>query len=103
VRTLFVILLLAAAGCSSNRVIPASQVKAYGTDPLQHTTYTGTDDQYHHFSWQRDFSRGRWRVPKDETRIEPPDAASGFVQRVEPGVIHVLVLRIDPTTRPASP
>lgn len=94
-----VVLVLALAGCAGGRVVESRNLPVYGTDPLSHTIYLGSDDTYHHFFAQRaKGSASRLRVRRDEASIEPEpfpldSGRHAFVKSAEAGVIRLLVLK----------
>lgn len=56
------------AGCASSRPnqIHATEFKNYGSTPLSHTVYLGSDQQFHYFAWSSGKSGGKWKVLKSE-------------------------------------
>jgi len=56
------------AGCASNRpnYIHAAEFKNYGSTPLSHTVYLGSDQQFHYFAWSSGKSGGKWKAKKSE-------------------------------------
>ena len=90
-----------ATGCARTRVVAGGDLPVYGTDPLTHTVYTGTDDRFHHFALQRGKSAHDVVVRREEAMIkpEPFDANTGrraFVKSAKPGEIELVVLRPAP-------
>lgn len=94
-----VVFVLVLAGCAGERVVKSRDLPVYGTDPLSHTTYLGSDDTYHYFHAQRaKDSASRLRVRRDEASIEPApfpldSGRHAFVEAVEAGVIRLIVLK----------
>ena len=85
-------------GCKQSTVVDAAHLLLYGMDPLMHTVYIGSDDKFHHFACQNGKSGGEVLVRRDEAKVEPEtfDLRSNghrFVESVEPGVIHLFVLK----------
>ena len=88
------------AGCARTRVVASRDLPVYGTDPLMHTVYTGTDDRFHYFQLQHGKSGGNVVVRRGEAKIkpEPFDTNAGrraFVKAAKPGEIEIVVLRPD--------
>ena len=83
-------------GCQT-RTIPPSEIKCYGTDPLMHTTYRGSDESYHYISWQNGKASGIWRVDRESLHLpEIFSLDSGrkhFVIRNDDGQIDFMHLR----------
>jgi hypothetical protein len=93
-------LLLLASGCSTTRVISSEELPVYGTSPLMHTMYLGTDDQFHHFAIQHGKTGSQILMRRDDARIspEPFSLDSGrhaFVRSASEKEIELIVLRAD--------
>ena len=85
------------AGCARTRVVASGDLPVYGTDPLTHTVYTGTDDRFHHFALQRGKSRDHVVVRREEAQIKPEPFGTNagrqaFVKTAKPGEIDLVVL-----------
>ncbi len=78
-------------GCQT-RTIPPSGIICYGTDPLMHTIYLGSDEFYHYFAWQNGKSAGTWEVKQKSLLLPetyPLDSGKRyFVFRTHDGQIE---------------
>ena len=99
---------LVAAGCLATatcgcvhtrapRVVSSAELPVHGKDPLQHTTYLGSDDQFHHFSLQNGKSGGELVIRRDEAEIVPEaypldTGRHPFVESAQLGKINLMVL-----------
>jgi hypothetical protein len=95
---IFVVLSICSAGCGRTRVVAGGDLPVYGTDPLVHTVYTGTDDRFHHFSLQRGKSGGNVVVRREDATIKPEPfhtntGRRAFVKAAKPGEVELVVLR----------
>lgn len=93
--------LLFAMGCSNTRVVSSEALPVYGTDPLMHTIYLGSDAEFHHFALQHGKSASKALVRRADAQIRPEPFGLGegrhaFVQAVSKGHIQVLVLQRAP-------
>ena len=91
-------LLLLTCGCSQARVVSSRELPVYGTDPLMHTIYLGTDDRFHHFTTQNGKAGSHVRVRRDDARIQPEPFAlnsgrDAFVRSANEKEIELIVLR----------
>ena len=98
-RVIAVLFATYVAGCGRTRVVESGGLPVYGTDPLMHTVYMGTDDRFHHFAVQHGKSGGNVVVRRQEARIKPEPFArntgrQAFVKRAKPGEIELVVLRL---------
>jgi len=90
---------MASGGCVNNPIVESGDLPVYGTAPLSHTTYLGSDDTYHYFHAQRQKdSASNLKVRREDADIEPEpfprdSGRSAFVQSAEPGVIRLIVLK----------
>ena len=89
---------ICSAGCARTRVVASRDLPVYGTDPLMHTVYTGTDDRFHHFALQQGKSGGDVVVRREEATIKPEPfntnaGRRAFVKAAKPGEIELVVLR----------
>jgi hypothetical protein len=89
------LLLAFTVGCASVdtiETVDATSLPIYGSDPLYHTHYVGSDDDYHHFVTQHGLSGERLQIPVDAAKIEPAAFPrdldrSEFVVGAESGVV----------------
>lgn len=84
-------------GCRQPSVLSRGHLPVYGTDPLMHTVYLGSDEHYHHFALQKGKSRGIVIVPVADAQIKPESFAldssrQAFVKGTKPGAIELIVL-----------
>ena len=93
-----VALTLLTAGCVSSRakIVSPQQLPLYGSDPLYHTVYVGSDDRYHHFKWSRGLLSGEFLVDRGAlhlSRVFSSGAGKAFLTRTADGSVDVLVLQ----------
>ena len=93
--------LLSIVGCTTNKIIHPSELRAYGTDIFSHTFYLGDDENYHYFAFQNGKSFGHWKIPLQEAEIVPsPYKKDGksrcFVREVQGHTIYLLTLGFPP-------
>ena len=84
-------------GCSHTATVSDPEdIKVYGTDPLSHTVYTGSDSSFHYFVWQNGKSGGRWKVPKatlNWKREVPKGEGRQFVIKDAEGNLQPMLLK----------
>ncbi|WP_449465467.1 hypothetical protein [Stenotrophomonas humi] len=71
-RAALIALLVLIAGCTqprSEQLIHVSEFRNYGSTPLQHTFYIGSDVAHHHFIWSNGKQGGTWLIRKSEMPI----------------------------------
>jgi hypothetical protein len=98
------LLLAFTVGCASVdtiETVDATALPIYGSDPLYHTHYVGSDNDYHHFVTQHGLSGERLQIPVDVAEIEPAAFSreldqSTFVVSAESGVVTIF----DPRRKP---
>ncbi|MES2917425.1 MAG: hypothetical protein V4729_02285 [Pseudomonadota bacterium] len=61
------------AGCASSRPhqIHAAELNNFGSTPLSHTVYLGSDQEFHYFAWSSGKSGGKWKVSRSELAFSP--------------------------------
>ena len=71
-------LLIFVVGCSSSSIkaISASEFHDYGSAPMEHTLYLGSDDMFHYFAWSSGKASGKWKVMRSEMSFETTWALS---------------------------
>lgn len=83
------------AGCRTGVVLP-SQVKCYGTDPMEHTIYIGSDATNHYFRCSHGFASGEWVVKRKDLCLNetfpPGKEKARFVRRDMSGNISLVQL-----------
>jgi hypothetical protein len=89
-------LVLVLSGCvsSSAKLVSADAVPVYGVDPLYHTVYTGSDERYHYFAWNRGLRGGQLKVDRTQLTLSREfarGASKAFVKRTHDGKIDVMV------------
>ncbi|MEM6798667.1 MAG: hypothetical protein AAF589_04065 [Planctomycetota bacterium] len=96
------VFLLIVSGCGQSQdflvPMPSGDLPVYGTDPMMHTIYMGSDEEYHHFRYQNGKSGGFAVVAVADTQIkpEPFELDSGkeaFVESANPDEITLIVLQ----------
>jgi hypothetical protein len=45
------LLAISVSSCTSHRIISSDEFVDYGSNPINHTMYMGSDSDYHHFAW----------------------------------------------------
>jgi len=73
------------------------ELPTYGTDPMTHTLYLGSDNRHHYFSLQEGKTGVRAFIPIDEVEIKPvpfpvDSGQQAFVQSHAAGVITLMPL-----------
>jgi hypothetical protein len=58
-------------GCTQEKTVSPDKLPLYGTDPLMHTFYAGSDAHFHYFNTQRGKTPARFKVPIEEAEIKP--------------------------------
>jgi hypothetical protein len=53
------------------RVIRGANLPLYGADPMRHTAYIGSDDNFHHFALQDGFWARNVVVRRDDSVVKP--------------------------------
>ena len=84
-------------GCQGAAIFDSAKLPVYGSDPLMHTMYIGSDAKFHHFICQHGKTSEEMLVRSEEAVIKPKpfDLSShrdNLVRSTEPGVIHLLQL-----------
>jgi hypothetical protein len=73
---LVTIVTLCLLGCAAQRPreIDVAAFRNYGDFPAQHTTYIGSDANFHYFAWANLPRDGQWKVRKStmQFRVEWP-------------------------------
>jgi hypothetical protein len=90
-------LVIPLAGCARTRVIKGADLPLYGSDPLMHTVYRGSDETFHHFALQHGKSGREVVVRRDELEIKPEPFPVGsrrhaFITSPRPGLIELVLL-----------
>ena len=73
----------------------AADLPLYGTDPLNHTVYVGSDSTYHHFRWSRGKSSGSYIVPLNQISFSETfevGERKAFLTRNDGGTLELLRL-----------
>ncbi|MFN7141106.1 MAG: hypothetical protein ACK4UN_17390, partial [Limisphaerales bacterium] len=81
------------SGCVMGpKAVSADSVPVYGGGTLYHTVYTGSDDRYHYFSWNRGWRGGQMKVDKTQLQLScefPRGTGFTFVVRKPDGTVDV--------------
>src|SRR5262245_61061661 len=90
-------LILFATGCANRKLVASAALPVYGTDPLMHTEFRGSDHRFHYFHVQHDKSGGEVVVARHNAVIKPESFArdsgrSAFVKQASHGEIELIVL-----------
>lgn len=89
---------LLAPSCVSTslKLVSTDAVPVYGTDPLYHTVYTGSDEKYHYFARNSGLRGGQVKVARDQLKLSQEyNRGTGtlFVQRIADGKLDVIILK----------
>jgi hypothetical protein len=82
-------------GCETARVIRSEDLPLYGSSPLLHTMYIGSDPHFHHFVLQRGKAGDEVLVRRDEANVKPAtfpidSRRHSFVRAASPGIIELV-------------
>ena len=85
------------SGCSDPGPVEttAADLPVYGTDPLYHTVYVGSDTDFHHFRWSRGKRSGAYLVPREQISFFETFEVGGrssFLVRTDDGTLQLLRL-----------
>jgi hypothetical protein len=100
-RTMVLMTTVWVLGCLNGpgvTTLNSEQLPVYGTDPLKHTQYVGSDQNFHYFEYQQGKESGSVRVPVIDAVVEPEPFPTGkgkkaFVEAAEEGRISLVVKR----------
>ena len=73
----------------------AADLPFYGTDPLNHTMYVGSDGDFHHFRWSHGKRSGTYLVDREQISFVETFAVgdrSAFLVRDDDGILRLLRL-----------
>ena len=71
----------------------AADLPVYGTDPLNHTLYVGSDADFHHFRWSHGKRSGTYLVAREQISFAETFAVgdrSAFLVRGDDGTLRLL-------------
>ena len=85
-------------GCATGpSEIAADELPLYGHDPLYHTMYSGSDEIFHYFRWNRGVRSGVYKVDRRDLALngefQRGTAPNRLVTRDEDGQVELLVLK----------
>ena len=88
------------AGCNSISTTSPSELPLMGYDPLYHTIYKGSDQDYHYFIVSTGLSSKEYRIPKNEASISPElnelNSKGKFIKEIKGTEIQLLIPRQQP-------
>ena len=85
------------SGCATDqpRLVSAGRIPLYGSDPLSHTVYVGSDERYHYFAWSSGLRSGQVKVDRSALALSHEfgrGEGKAFLTRKEHGKVDVLLL-----------
>lgn len=94
--------------CGNRGLVPitATDLPIYGTAPLNHTIYVGSDSAFHHFRWSHGKSSGSFIVPREQIYFGEAFSVgerSAFLTRDDDGTVRLLLLSGASTDQSVSP
>ena len=92
--TLALITLIFTSCAHRTKTVTPNEIVCYGTDPLYHTLYKGSDEEYHYFRYSKGKVFGFWKVKRDELELSETFSRNSnqkrFVERDESGRLKLM-------------